>query len=233
MNVFFGFGEQQDFKDSSKQVASVDQGGLGLPERDYYTRTGAKDKQLRDEYVKFIAKMLTLSGEPSADADRDATNILAFETKLALASMTNTERRDPEAIYHPQSLATFEQSIAPMNFAPFLQAVHSPNINSLINSNPKFFPAMVAAIDSTDLNTLRAYMRFHTLSAFAYQLPHAFDAENFNFFGRELEGTPAERPRWKRCSSAVDNALGEALGQVYVEHYFAGDSKAEDPPDGA
>ncbi|MGA8937618.1 MAG: M13 family metallopeptidase, partial [Acidobacteriaceae bacterium] len=225
VNVFFGFGEQQDFKDSSKQVASVDQGGLGLPERGYYTRTGAKDKQLRDEYVQFIAKMLTLSGEPAAGAHRDATNILSFETKLALASMTNTERRDPDAIYHPQSLATFEQSIAPMNFAPFLQAVHSPSINSLVNANPKFFPAMVAAIQSTDLNTLRAYMRFHTLQTFASQLPHAIDAENFNFYGRQLQGTPAQRPRWKRCSTAVDGALGEALGQVYVEHYFAGNSK--------
>jgi predicted metalloendopeptidase len=227
VNIFFGFGEEQDFKDSSKQVAAVDQGGLGLPERDYYTRTGAKDKQIRDEYVQFVAKMLTLSGEPSADAQRDATNILAFETKLALASMTNTERRDPDAIYHPQSLSTFEQSIAPMNFAPFLEAVHAPNIDSLVNVNPKFFPAMVAAIQDTDLNTLRAYIRFHLLSTFAKELPHPFDAENFNFYGRELEGTPAQRPRWKRCSSAVDNALGEALGQVYVEHYFAGNSKAK------
>ncbi|MGA7159041.1 MAG: M13 family metallopeptidase [Acidobacteriaceae bacterium] len=232
VNVFLGFGEGQDFKDSSKQVAQIDQGGLGLPERDYYTRDGAKDKQLRDEYVHFIARMLTLSGETSADADRDAHNILAFETKLALASMTNTERRDPEAVYHPQTLATFEQSVAPFDFAPFLQAVHAPTAlpgpigpDSLVNGNPKFFPALAAAIQSTNIETLRAYMRFHTLSTFASQLPHDFDAENFTFYGRELEGTPTQRPRWKRCSSAVDNALGEALGQVYVEHYFAGNSK--------
>jgi putative endopeptidase len=234
VNIFFGFGEQQDFKDSTKQVATVDQGGLGLPERDYYTRTGPKDKQLRAEYVDHIAKMLTLSGEAAPDAQRDAASILAFETKLALASQTNTERRDPAVVYHPQTLATFEHSIAPMNFAPFLQAVHAPSAlpgplgpDSLVDANPSFFPAMVAAIQDTGLATLRAYIRFHLLSTFASQLPRAFDAENFNFYGRELQGTPAQRPRWKRCSSAVDIALGEALGQVYVEHYFAGDSKAK------
>ena len=234
VNVFFGFGEEQDFKDSTKQVAAIDQGGLGLPERDYYTRTGDKDKQIRAQYVTHIAKMLTLAGEPEADAQRDATNILAFETKLAEASMTNTERRDPDAVYHPQTLDTFEASIRDIDFTPFFEAVHAPaslvgplGPNSLINANPKFFPAMVEAVRDTNMDTLRAYIRFHLLSTFASQLPHPIDAENFDFYGRELEGTPAQRPRWKRCSSAVDGALGEALGQVYVQQYFAGDSKAK------
>jgi predicted metalloendopeptidase len=227
VNVFFSFGEEQDFKDSTKQVAAFDQGGLGLPERDYYTRTGDKDKQIRAQYVDHIAKMLTLSGESPADAQRDAANILVFETKLAEASMTNTERRDPDAIYHPQSLATFEQSIGDIDFTPFFEAVHSPQVDSIINANPKFFPAMVDAVHDTDMDTLHAYLRFHLLSTFAGQLPHAIDAENFDFYGRKLEGTPAQRPRWKRCSADVDTALGEALGQVYVQQYFAGDSKAK------
>jgi predicted metalloendopeptidase len=225
VNVFFGFGEEQDFKDSTKQVAAIDQGGLGLPERDYYTRTGDKDKQIRAQYVDHIAKMLTLAGEPAADAPRDAANILAFETKLAEASMTNTERRDPEAVYHPQSLATFEQSIGSVDFAPFFEAVHSPKIDSLINANPKFFPAMVDAVRDTDMDTLRAYLRFHLLSTYASKLPHPIDEENFDFYGRKLQGTPERQPRWKICSAAVDSALGEALGQVYVQQYFAGDSK--------
>jgi putative endopeptidase len=227
VSVFFSFGEQQDFKDSSKQVATFDQGGLGLPERDYYTRTGDKDKQIRTEYVAHIAKMLTLAGETPADAQRDATNILAFETKLAEASMTNTERRDPDAVYHPQSLATFEQSVGNVHFAPFFEAVHSPQVDSIINGNPKFFPAMAAAVHDTDMNTIHAYLRFHLLSTYAGQLPHDIDAESFDFYGRKLNGTPAQLPRWKRCSAAVDGALGEALGQVYVEQYFAGDSKTK------
>ena len=227
VNAFFGFGEEQDFKDSTKQVAAIDQGGLGLPERDYYTRTGDKDKQIRDEYVAHIAKVLTLAGETPDQAKTDATNILAFETKLALASMTNTERRDPDAIYHPQTLVTFEASIEPVNFAPFLRSVHAPKIDSLVNANPKFFPAMVAAIRAADIETLRAYLRFHTLDTFSSNLPKAFDEEAFNFYGRELEGQPEQRPRWKRCSSTVDGSLGEALGQVYVQQYFAATSKAK------
>jgi putative endopeptidase len=227
VNVFFGFGEEQDFKDSSKQVAVIDQGGLGLPERDYYTRTGDKDKQIRAQYVDHIAKMLTLSGEPAPDAQRDATNILAFETKLAQASMTNTERRDPDAIYHPQSLATFEQSIGDIDFSPFFEAAHSPRIDSLINGNPKFFPAMVEAVHDTDIDTLRAYMRIATLDTFAGSLPKRFDDERFHFFLHTLSGQAEQQPRWKRCSASVDGALGEALGQVYVEQYFAGDSKAK------
>jgi len=227
VNVFFGFGESQDFKDSTKQVAFIDQGGLGLPERDYYTRTGDKDKEIRQQYVDHITKVLTLAGETPAQAKTDATNILAFETTLAEASMTNTERRDPEAIYHPQSLATFQESIAPADFSPFFEAIHAPQIDSLVNANPKFFPAMVSAVQGTDIATLRAYLRVHTLDAFAPNLPSAFDQEAFNFFSHELEGQPTQRARWKRCSSAVDSALGEALGQVYVEQYFAGDSKAK------
>jgi putative endopeptidase len=227
VNVFFGFGEEQDFKDSTKQVAAVDQGGLGLPERDYYTRTGDKDKQIRAQYVDHVAKILTLAGETPGQAKTDATNILAFETKLAEASMTNTERRDPDAIYHPQSLSTFESSIEPVNFSPFLEAIHSPKIDSLVNANPKFFPAMVAAIRATDIDTLHAYLRLHLISTFANKLPKPIDDENFDFYGRKLEGQPEQRPRWKICSGAVDGALGEALGQVYVEQYFAGDSKAK------
>ncbi len=227
VNVFFGFGEEQDFKDATKQVAAVDQGGLGLPERDYYTRTGDKDKEIRVKYVEHLTKVLTLSGETPQRALVDANNILAFETKLAEASMTNTERRDPEAVYHPQSLATFEESVKPVNFAPFLEAIHSPAISSVVNANPKFFPAMVAAVMATDLPTLRAYMRVSLIDTFAGSLPKQFDDERFGFFLRTLSGQEEQQPRWKRCSSNVDGGLGEALGQVYVQQYFAGDSKAK------
>jgi predicted metalloendopeptidase len=232
VNAFFGFGELQDFKDSTKQVAVVDQGGLGLPERDYYTRTGDKDKQIRAQYVAHVTKMLAFAGELPPQAIHDAQNILAFETKLAEASMTVTARRDPEAIYHPQTLAAFEATIKPVNFAPFLEAIHAPaplagplGPDSLVNANPAFFPALVNAIMATDINTLRAYLRYQLVTTFAGALPKRFDDENFDFYSRKLEGQPEQRPRWKRCSSNVDSALGEALGQVYVQQYFPGDSK--------
>ena len=225
VNVLFGFGEFQDFKDSTKQVAFVDQGGLGLPERDYYTRTGDKDKLIRDQYVEHVTNMLSFAGESPQQALVDAKNILVFETKLAEASMTVTARRDPEAIYHPMSLATFQASIAPVPFGQFLEAVHSPKIDNLVNMNPDFFPALLKNIQALDNQTLHAYLRYHLISTYAAELPRRFDGENFKFYGTQLEGQPEQRPRWKRCSAHVDGALGEALGQVYVQQFFAGDSK--------
>ena len=226
VNAFFSFGEMQDFKDATKQIAVVDQGGLGLPERDYYTRMGDKDKQLRAQYVTHITNMLTLAGETPQQAALDATNILAFETKLAQASMTVTERRDPQAIYHMEPLATFETSMPGVPFDKFLEAIHSPKIEQLNVTTTTFFPAMLTAVHEADLQTLKAYLRYQILTTYAHALPKPFDAENFDFYGRKLEGQPEQRPRWKRCSSGVDGALGEALGQVYVQQYFAGDSKA-------
>jgi predicted metalloendopeptidase len=215
-------------------VAQVDQGGLGLPERDYYTRTGATDVKIRDEYVTHITNMLVLAGETPAQAATDAKNILAFETKLAMASLTNTERRDPEVTYHPQTLADFEASIKPVPFKPFLEAVHAPAAlpgpigpESIINGNPKFFPAMVAAVRAADIQTLRAYMRLRLLDTYPRSLPKKITDEYFHFFGTQLEGVPQDRPRWKTCSAQVDTYLGEALGQVYVQKYFPGDEKAK------
>ena len=228
VDVFFGFGEMQDFKDSTKQIAFVDQGGLGLPERDYYTRTGDKDIKLREQYVDHITKMLTFAGETPEQAATDAKNILAFETELAKASFTVTEQRDPKKIYNPMTLADFEKNSIPnVPFSNFLESVHSPEITSLNNASPNFFPAMVDAVQAASMQTLRAYLKYHVMSTFASDLPSNIDDENFNFRGRILNGQPEQRPRWKRCSTAVDGALGEALGQVYVDEYFAGDSKAK------
>jgi predicted metalloendopeptidase len=226
VNAFFSFGEAQDFKDSTKQVAFIDQGGLGLPERDYYLRTGEKDKQIRAEYVEHITNILSFLGETPQQALLDAKNILAFETKLAEASMTVTDRRDPKNIYHPQTMAQFEASVG-VPFTPFFEAIHSPRLTSLVNGNPAFFPALVKAIHATDLHTLRAYLKYQTATTFASELPKRIDAENFHFYGTVLTGQPEQRARWKRCSSVVDGQLGEALGQVYVSQYFAGDAKAK------
>ena len=234
VNVFFGFGQTQDFKDSSKQAAEVEQGGLGLPERDYYTRTGDKDKEIRNQYVAHITKMLSLAGEAPAQAATDAAFILAFETKLALASLPITEMRNPEAVYHPKALRDFEASVKPIAFGPFLQGIHAPKSlpgplgpDSLIDVSPQFFPAMVQAVQASNIESLRAYIRFHLLTAFAGDLPKRFDDENFDFYSHKLQGQAQQRPHWKRCSSGVDGTLGEALGQVWAEQYFTADSKAK------
>jgi putative endopeptidase len=225
VNVFFGYGEQQDFKDATKQIAVAIQGGLGMPEKDYYLRTGAKDVELREQYVAHVAKMLELAGSSAEKAKKDAHSILAFETELAKASLGVTERRDPEKIYHLQPIATFEATVPGMNFGAFEDAVHSPHVAELNNATPKFFPALVKEIHATDLDTLKAYMRYQVLTTSAGRLPKKFDEENFDFYGRKLNGQPEQAARWKRCSNSVNGALGEALGKVYVEQYFAGDSK--------
>jgi len=227
IDVFFGYGEQQDFKDASKQIASIDQAGLGLPERDYYLRTGAKDETIRKQYVEHVAKMLTLAGTPAEKAKKDADAIMAFETTLAKASMPITERRDPEKIYHLQTLATFNETFPAASFETFRQTIQSPAITEINNTNPEFVSTMVNTVQDTDIDTLKAYMRYHLLTGSANRLPKRFDDENFDFYGRTLTGQPEQSARWKRCSSAVNGALGEALGEVYVSQYFAGDSKTK------
>ncbi|MEO6816894.1 MAG: M13 family metallopeptidase [Edaphobacter sp.] len=226
VDVFFGYGEQQDLKDATKQIALIQQDGLGLPEKDYYLRAGAKDVTIRQEYVAHVAKMLTLAGSTPEQAQKDAASIMAFETALAKGSMSVTDMRDPEKTYHLQPIATFEASIPGVNFGAFEEAIHSPKVSEINNATPQFFPVLMEQIRSNDLETLKAYMRYHLLTAVAGRLPSQFDQENFDFYGRKLRGQPEQAPRWKRCSNSVDAALGEALGKVYVQHYFAGDSKA-------
>ena len=227
VNVFFGYGEQQDYKDASKQIAFVIQAGLGLPEKDYYLRTGAKDETLRQQYVAHVAKMLELSGTSPEQAAKDAKNIIAFETELAKASMGVVDLREPEKTYHMQPIATFEATIPGVDFGAFQDSIHSPRVSELNNTTPDFLPAMMKASHAADLETLKAYMRYQVLTKSAGRLPKKFDAEHFDFYGRKLNGQPEQAARWKRCSNSVNGALGEALGKVYVEQYFAGDSKAK------
>jgi endothelin-converting enzyme/putative endopeptidase len=227
VSVFFGYGEQQDFKDATKQIAFVSQGGLGLPEKDYYLRTGAKDIEIRRQYEAHIAKMLTLAGEDAEKAKKDAAAILVFETALAKGSMGVVDLREPEKTYHMKSIADFEASISPVNFAQFMEGIHSPHVTEINDSTPEFFPVLVKEVRATDMETLKAYMRYNVLSAYSAQLPRKFDEETFDFYSRKLNGQPEQEPRWKRCSNAVNGALGEALGKVYVAQFFAGDSKSK------
>ncbi len=227
VDVFFSFGEQQDLKDATKQIATAGQGGLGLPEKDYYLRTGAKDEEIRKQYVAHVAKMLTLAGSTPEKAQKDAEGILKFETALAKASLGVVDLRDPEKTYHLEPIATFTSKMPGVNFGQFEDAVHGPHVTEINDATPEFFPALMREVRDTDMPTLKAYMRYHLLSATASRLPKAFDEENFDFYSRKLNGQPEQPARWKRCSNGVNVAMGEALGKVYVEQYFAGDSKTK------
>ena len=227
VDAFFGYGEQQDLKDATRQIAVIAQGGLGLPEKDYYLRSAPEDQKIRDQYVAHVAKMLMLAGSTQPQAERDAQNILTMETALAKASLGVVEMRDPEKTYHLQTISEFTATLPNVNFEAFEDAIHSPHVKEINNSTPEYWPALLAQIRSADMETIRAYLRYHLLTSVAGRLPKRFDDENFNFYGHILNGQPDQRARWKRCSSAVNAALGEAVGKVYVSKYFAGDSKAQ------
>jgi len=227
ISVFFSYGEQQDFKDATKQIAEIDQGGLGMPEKDFYLRTGPKDIELRKDYVAFVTKILTLSGASPSEAATQADAIMALETSLAKASMGVTERRDPEKVYHLVPVATVADVFPEGVYSKFETAVHSPHVTELNDTNPAYLPAMIKIVSATDLPTLKAYLRFHLISALSGNLPKPYDEATFDFYSRDLRGVKVQQARWKRCSSAVNHSIGEALGQVYVKQYFAGDSKAK------
>ena len=226
VNVFFDFGEQHDFKDAQKQIAYVDQGGLGLPERDYYLRTGPAAELTRRQYVQHVANTLKLIGETDEQAASDSAKIMQLETALAKASMDVTSRRDPENIYHPMPVADLEALAPQIDWEHFLTQSGAPSVTSLNVANPDFFRGLNALLTTTSLDTLKAYLRWQLVaSAPSYTLPQALDDEQFDFYGHKLQGQPVQRPRWKRCAQATDRALGEAVGQVYVEQQFPAANK--------
>ncbi len=227
VNAFMGFGEQQDFKDATKQIAAVDQGGLGLPERDYYFRTGEAAEKTRKEYVQHITNVFKLMGEPDGDASADAQSTMQLETALAKISMDITSQRDPKNVYHMKQLTELEKLTPNLDWPRFLAEAGAPPVTELNVANPDFFKGLSTLLDSTDLKTIKTYLRWQLIYATeGIALPKAFDDEAFDFYGRKMRGQPEQRARWKRCVQATDGALGEALGQVYVAQEFPPSSKA-------
>jgi putative endopeptidase len=227
VNAFVGFGEQQDFGDATKQIAAIDQAGLGLPEKDYYLRTGAADEQLRRQYVEHVANTFKLLGESDAKAAEDAKKVMDLETGLAKNSLDVTSQRDPNNVYHITAVADFEKITPAIDWKVFLQGVGAPPIEKLNVTYPPFFKALNSLIGSTDLDTIKTYLRWQLISNTpSTALPEKFDQEHFRFYGTVLSGQQQQQPRWKRCVQSTDGALGEALGEVYVKQAFPPTSKA-------
>jgi endothelin-converting enzyme/putative endopeptidase len=227
VGAFFGYGEQQDFKNAQKQIAVVDQGGLGLPERDYYFRTGPAAEKTRQQYVAHVAAMLQLIGEPAGKAADDAQKVMALETALAKVSMDVTSRRQPENIYHLLPAAKLSEMTPAIDWPKLFSDTGEPGIAELNVTDPDFFRGLQAVMESTDLDTIKTYLRWQLIDSVPeYALPKALSEEDFKFNSHELAGQPEQRARWKRCVAATDGALGEALGQVYVKQNFPAASKA-------
>ena len=222
----FRFGAEQDLKDSTKVIGGANQGGLGLPDRDYYTKTDDKSVKLRDAYVAHVAKMLSLAGDDAGTVDAEAKTVMALETKLAEASLTPVERRQPENTYHPMTVADLKTATPAVSWEKYFHQIGFPTIDSINVAEPVFFKAYSAMIAETSLADWKVYLRWHLVHSAADGLPSAFVDENFNFFGKTLTGAQELLPRWKRCVRSTDRELGEALGQAYVKKVFPPASKA-------
>ncbi len=227
VNAFFEVGSQQDYQDATKEIAVVDQGGLGLPEKDYYLRTDPKSVELRQEYVQHLTNLLKLMGESGNQAASDAKAVMDLETSLAKVSMGAVERRDPKNVYHFMPVDQLAAQAPILKLKEVLNDTGVPPVTSLNVASPEFFKGLQSIVDHTDLETIKTYLRIRLVDSETMRLPKAFDDEHFNFYGRQLEGTPQQEQRSKRCVSATDAGLGEVLGKFYVAEYFAGDSKAK------
>ncbi len=221
VNALVGLSEQQDFKTAAQQIAVLDQGGLGLPERDYYVRTGDAADKTRQQYVQHVTNVMKLLGESATQAAHDAKSVFDFETELAKISMDVTTRRDPHNVYHLMSVDDAAKLMPSLPLAQILAAAQLPAITQINIANPDFLKGVSALIDRTDLATLKSYLRWQVVvSTPSTALPKPLDDEHFAFYGHQLRGQPEQRVRWKRCVQATDDALGEALGQVYVAQEF-------------
>jgi endothelin-converting enzyme/putative endopeptidase len=226
VNAFFGMGASQDFADASSMISEYGAGGLGLPERDYYFRPDAKSVEQRRQYVEHVRRMFVLAGEPEPQAARDAETVMAMETRLAKASLTITEERDPQNLNHPTDVAGLSRELTHFSLADYVTADRAPAVGKANSEQPKFMAEFNALVADTPIDRVRTYLRWHLLHAYATtSMPESFETETWSFYAHTLNGAEKQQERWKRCTSRVDRELGEALGQVYVARYFPPSAK--------
>lgn len=224
-DVLFGFGSGSDFKNASQMIGQLDQGGLGLPDRDYYFKDDAKSVELRAKYVAHVQKMFQLLGDDATKAAAEAKVVMDIETGLAKGALDQTSRRDPQKIYHKMSNRQLAALNANFNWNIYFEGVGAPNFDSLNVVEPDFVKQMQAVLDGHSLDDWRTYLRWHVVLASAPVLPSAFVNENFDFFSKTLVATKELRPRWKRCVGYADDDLGEVIGKIYVQQTFGAEGK--------
>ena len=217
---FFNFDVGQDDKDSSQQIAQLFQGGLSLPDRDYYIVDSKRFITIRAQYIEHLKKMFTLAGDTPEQAAKEAAAVMEIETALAKASTSRTDLRSPANRYHIYTLVDFEKLSPAFDWSAYFSAVGIGHFDSLNVATPEFFKALNGLILSEPLEAWKSYLRWHALHGQALDLPKAFFDENFVFFRKTLSGQQEPEARWKQCSTMTDNALGEAVGQDWVKQNF-------------
>jgi len=225
-DVLFGFDSGPDSKNASMIIAQLDQGGLGLPDRDYYFKDDAKSVELREKYVAHVQKMFELLGDAPDKAAAEAKAIMDIETALAKNALDSTSRRDPQKIYHKMSGKELAALNSMFDWSAYFDGLNAPKFDSLNVAEPEFIKGMQAVLDAHSLDEWKVYLRWHLVHDSVAVLPSAFVNENFEYFSKTLQGTKQLRPRWKRCVGYANGDLGEAIGQIYVQQNFPADSKA-------
>ena len=223
---FFNFGSEQDEKDSSKQIAAISQGGLTLPDRDYYLSTDDRSVKIRAQYMDYLVTMFTLLGDDASKAKTEATNVMTIETALAQGSMARVDMRDPDKVYHPTPLADLKQLTPDFDWTAYLAGVQPPSFTTLNVVQPDYFKTMAHVIGDQPLPAIKSYLRIHSIDDVAPYLSSAFEQADFDFFNKTLRGQAVEQARWKRCTTLTDRELGEAVGQDWVRQNFPPQDKA-------
>jgi len=219
-SLLFGSGSQQDPDNSDAMIVAIAQGGLGLPDRDYYTKDDAKSKEIRERYVQHVQKMFELIGDAAGNAKREAGTVMRIETSLAKASLTRVDQRDPYKITHKMKVADLEKLSPNFDWTAYFAASKVPSFDILNVESPEFMKEFNAQVNAVPLDDWKSYMRYHVANSQALYLSSAFVNENFEFYRKYLRGAKELQPRWKRCVRYVDEQLGEALGQDYVRKTF-------------
>lgn len=226
LHVIFISDSTQDFKDSTEVTFEVYQGGLALPDRDYYTKTDDKSKATREAYVKHVAKMFELLGDDPAKAAAESQTVLSLETKLAEASLTRVEMRDPERIYHRMTTAQVKELAPNYDWVGYMQKLGINSKGDVNVATPEFFKVVNQLLSTVPIADWQTYLRWHVINNTAPALSSAFVDEDFNFKGKTLQGSTENLPRWKRCAAGTDRVMGEAVGEVWVKKAFPPAAKA-------
>ena len=225
-NPVFYFYVNQDAKNSREVIAQIRQGGLGLPDRDYYLKDDDHSREIRSQYLSHIQKMLELAGDEAASAASSAKTVMAIETRLAKASMTRVEQRDPNATYHRMSVSDLSDLAPGFGWKTYFSAIGKSSPGPINVAQPGFFKEVSAMMNEVPVADWKTYFRWHVVNAAAPWLSSSFVAENFRFHGEVMTGAKEIQPRWKRALTSTDGNLGEALGMQYVKRYFPPAAKA-------
>ena len=225
ISPLFSFFSGADQKNSIMEVAYIYQGGLGMPDRDYYMKEDQRSKDIQQAYLVHVQKMFVLIGADDATAKTNAEVVYGIEKRLATVSMTRLEQRDPYKIYHKMNLEGIQKISPEYNWTAYFQGVGLQNPGEFIVGQPDFVAELAKMIKDISVDNWKVYLKWNVLNSLAANLPTAFVNQNFDFYGKTLTGTMAQRPRWKRVQGETDNALSEAIGQLYVRKYFPAESK--------